>query len=191
MFTAAYVRVSTEGQTTENQVLEITGAGFVPTMTVREEAVSGKMPAAQRPEFAGLLATFERVTGPKTLVCTKIDRLGRNAADVLQTVSTLQGLGVEVVVLQLGKIDLTSAAGKLILTVMSAVAEMERDLIVERTHAGLARARKAGKALGRPQALTPTQRREAAKALAEGASVNSLARRYDCARGTIRRLRAA
>jgi len=57
---------------------------------------------------------------------------------------------IEVIVLQLGRLDLTSAAGKLMLTMLAAVAEMERDLLVERTQSGLARAKAEGKTLGRP-----------------------------------------
>ncbi|WP_395408740.1 recombinase family protein [Pseudoduganella sp. UC29_106] len=58
---------------------------------------------------------------------SKLDRLGRDAPDVLATIKSLAGLGVEVVVLQLGKLDLTSPAGKLMLAMLAAVAEMERD----------------------------------------------------------------
>lgn len=79
---------------------------------------------------------------------TKLDRLGRDNIDILSTVRKLGDRGVGVVVLQLGKLDLTSAAGKLTLGVLSAVAEMERDLIRERTQAGIERAKAQGKTLG-------------------------------------------
>jgi putative DNA-invertase from lambdoid prophage Rac len=93
------------------------------------------------------------------VVVSKLDRLGRDAPDVLAAIKTLAYLGVEVVVLQLGKLDLTSPAGKLMLAMLAAVAEMERDLIVERTQAGLARAKAEGKTLGRPAKTTPEQRK--------------------------------
>ncbi|MDT1862730.1 recombinase family protein, partial [Acinetobacter baumannii] len=67
---------------------------------------------------------------------------------------------IKVVVLQLGDLDLTSSAGKMMLTMLSAVAEMERDLLVERTHAGLARAKAEGKTLGRTPKTTPEQQAE-------------------------------
>jgi putative DNA-invertase from lambdoid prophage Rac len=70
---------------------------------------------------------------------------------------------VEVVVLQLGKLDLGSSAGKLMLTMLAAVANMERDLLIERTQSGLARAKAEGKTLGRPSKTTQEQR-EAMKA---------------------------
>lgn len=70
------------------------------------------------------------------------DQLGRDAAAVLATIKRLAELQVEVLVLQLAMLDLTSPAGKLTLAMLAAVAETERDLIVERTQAGLARARR-------------------------------------------------
>ncbi|MEQ1817721.1 MAG: recombinase family protein [Terricaulis sp.] len=191
MFTAFYLRVSTADQTVENQAIELRQAGFEPTASFEETGVSGKTRAIDRPAFAELLKTLGRVNGAKRLVVTKVDRLGRNASDVLATVDTLRDLGCSVYVLQLGGADLASAAGKLILTVMSAVAEMERSLLVERTHAGLERAKAQGKTLGRPQALSARDAKAVAKALAEGASVRSLATQYGVARPTIRRLRAA
>lgn len=92
------------------------------------------------------------------------------------TIKTLAGLGVEVVVLQLGKLDLTSPAGKLMLAMLAAVAEMERDLIVERTQAGLARAKAEGKTLGRPPKTTPAQRQAIVQGYAAKQSISALAR---------------
>lgn len=72
-----------------------------------------------------------------TLVLSKLDRLGRNAPDVTAPIKALAALGVEVVVVQLGKLDLTSPAGKLMLAMLAAVAELERGLtIVKPTIAG-------------------------------------------------------
>lgn len=192
MFTVAYVRVSTLDQSTVNQLAELRERGFEPTMEVREEGVSGKTRAAERPAFAGMLATLRQLNGStrKRVVVTKVDRLGRDAEDILATVRQLGELGCEVIVTQLGGVDLASPTGKLVLTTLAAVAEMERALIVERTKAGLARVRAAGKAIGRPGALTPGQRKEVREALAAGASVAGLAKRYGVARGTIRKERA-
>ena len=67
-----------------------------------------------------------------------VDRLGRDAQDVSATIKALAKRKIEVIVLQLGKLDLKSPAGKLMLNMLAAVAEMERDLLVERTQAGLA-----------------------------------------------------
>jgi putative DNA-invertase from lambdoid prophage Rac len=85
------------------------------------------------------------------LVVTKLDRLGRNAMDVRSTVEHLSNLGIRVHCLALGGVDLTSPAGKMTMGVIAAVAEFERDLLIERTQSGLARAKMEGKTLGRPQ----------------------------------------
>ncbi len=79
---------------------------------------------------------------------SKLDRLGRDAVDVLQTVRLLESIGFQVIVLQLGKVDLASVAGKLLLIMLVAVAELERNLLVERTQAGQQRARSQRKRLG-------------------------------------------
>jgi putative DNA-invertase from lambdoid prophage Rac len=70
------------------------------------------------------------------LVVTKLDRLGRNVMDVGSTVARLAELGVRVHCLALGGVDLTSSTGKLTMNVLNAVAEFERDLLIERTQAG-------------------------------------------------------
>lgn len=191
MFTAFYLRVSTVDQAPENQALELVAAGYEATATFTEEGVSGKVRAAERPAFSDMLKTFDRVSGRKRLAVTKIDRLGRDAEDILTTVRTLAERGVEVFVLQLGQTDLSSPTGRLILTVLGGVAEMERALIVERTHAGLARARAEGARLGRPHALAEHDRREVMAALEANASINGLAKKYGVSRGTIRALRPA
>jgi len=104
---------------------------------------------------------------------------------VLATIKALASLGVEVVVLQLGKLDLTSPAGNLMLAMLAAVAEMERDLIVERTQAGLARARAEGKTLGRPTKTTPEQRKAMAQGYANNQSVSALAKLFGVSRSTV------
>ena len=123
------------------------------------------------------------------LVVTKLDRLGRNAMDVRATVESLAGAGVRVHCLALGGVDLTSPAGKMTMGVIAAVAEFERDLLIERTQAGLARAKAEGKALGRPSSLTKGQVAEVLQKLADGAAVAALAREYGVSRQSIMRAR--
>lgn len=153
--TFLYCRVSTASQFTENQVQEVKSAGFdVQTSRVVEETVSGSIAATERLGFQKLL---ERMESGDVLIVTKLDRLGRNAMDVRQTVEHLAANGIRVHCLALGGVDLTSAAGKMTMQVLGAVAEFERDLLIERTQAGLARAKKEGKKLGRPEALSTTR----------------------------------
>lgn len=115
----------------------------------------------------------------------KLDRLGRDAQDVGATVKMLASRKIAVIVLQLGKLDLTSTAGKMMLTMLAAVAEMERDLLVERTQAGLARSKNEGKTLGRPSKTSPEQRAEIISKYAAGESVSELARTYQVSRANI------
>ncbi len=187
--TFAYARVSTEGQTTENQLREIEAAGFaIEPRRVVTETISGGTAAMQRPGFAKLL---DRLEHGDTLVVTKLDRLGRNSMDVRSTVDMLAERGVRVVCLALGGVDLTSPAGKMTMQVIAAVAEFERDLLIERTAAGLDRAKAEGKELGRPSRLTAEQRQEVVSRLAAGASISALAREYEVDRRIIQRARDA
>jgi len=183
----AYCRVSTAEQTTDNQLQEIATAGFnVQASRVVTETVSGSVPASERLGFGRLL---DKLEAGDVLVVTKLDRLGRNAMDVRATVEALTGLGVRVHCLALGGVDLTSAAGKMTMGVIAAVAEFERDLLVERTQAGLARAKAEGKALGRPSALTAPQVEEVGRRLAAGEAIAAIARAMGTSRQTIMRAR--
>lgn len=179
-----YGRVSTGQQTTENQRLELEKAGYQIDLDYwyADEGVSGKVAACQRPAFKRML---DQIRKGETLVVSKLDRLGRDAIDVLQTVRQLGERGIKVVVHQLGTTDLTSSAGKLLLSMLAAVAEMERDLLVERTQAGLARAKSEGKTLGRPPKTTLEQRVEIRQRLGKGESVSALARLYSVSRANI------
>ncbi|MCW5616248.1 MAG: recombinase family protein [Rhodocyclaceae bacterium] len=186
--TYAYARVSTVEQLTENQRGEIEQAGYtIPDQRFIEEKVSGSVPASQRKGFQKLL---ERLEPGDTLIVTKLDRIGRDSIDVQQTVTLFQERGIRLVVLQLGNMDLTSSAGELIVKMLAAVADFERELIVERTKAGQARARADGKQFGRPAKTTEEQRQDIARRLAAGESVSALARLYKVSRATIAGLRA-
>lgn len=185
----AYCRVSTTEQVTENQVLEIKGAGFaLEPHRIIEERISGSVAAYERPEFKKLA---EKLETSDVLIVTKLDRLGRNAIDVRATVEKLAIAGVRVHCLALGGVDLSSPAGKMTMQVISAVAEFERDLLIERTHSGLTRAKAAGKKFGRPSALSKQQQKEVLLKLSGEHSISSIAREYDTSRQTILRIRDA
>jgi putative DNA-invertase from lambdoid prophage Rac len=183
----AYCRVSTTDQTTDNQLQEIAAAGFaVDPRRAVQETISGSVAASERPGFGKLLDKLEE---GDVLVVTKLDRLGRNAMDVRASIEALTGLGVRVHCLALGGIDLTSPAGKMTMGVIAAVAEFERDLLIERTQAGLERAKAEGKSIGRPASLTPEQAASVRARLRNGTSVAALAREFDTSRQTIMRVR--
>ena len=185
----AYLRCSTEEQATDNQLREIEAAGFsIERRRVTAELISGSVPAAQRPGFAKLLDRLE--TGD-VLVVSRLDRLGRSAMDVRTTVERLAELGVSVHCLALGGVDLTSAAGKMTMQVLGAVAEFERDLLIERTNAGIHRARKEGKRFGRPASLSEDQKLEAAARVRAGTPVSQVARDLRVSRQTVMRAAAS
>lgn len=181
----AYCRVSAAEQTTDNQVQEIINAGFaLEPHRIITETVSGSIATRERNGFTKLLEKLEK---DDVLVGTKLDRLGRNAMEVRGTVEKLASMGVRVQWLQLGGVDLTSSAGKMTMQVINAVAEFERDLLIERTQSGLQRAKAEGKTLGRPQLLTKEQREQIARKLKEGVSVSQLSREFRVSRQSVSR----
>jgi putative DNA-invertase from lambdoid prophage Rac len=183
----AYCRVSTLEQNMENQRREIEAAGFtVKSQRLIEEYVSGSVAASERLGFTRLL---DRMENGDVLIVTKLDRLGRNAMDVRKTVEQLAASDIRVHCLALGGVDLTSPAGKMTMQVISAVAEFERDLLLERTHSGIARARASGKRFGRPSALNEEQKQAVLERLNAGASISAIAREFGTSRQTVIRLR--
>jgi putative DNA-invertase from lambdoid prophage Rac len=185
--TFAYVRVSTAGQTVENQIGEIEAAGFqLDKRRIVAETVSGSSAIEQRPGFVRLL---DRLEQDDVLIVTKMDRLGRNAIDVGTTVGKLADMGVRVHCLALGGVDLASPAGKMTMGVINAVAQFERDLLIERTQAGLKRAKVEGRVFGRPAVLDAGQRQAVLEQLTAGASVSAIAKQLATSRQTIMRVR--
>jgi putative DNA-invertase from lambdoid prophage Rac len=196
-----YGRVSTTDQTTENQRVELTAAGFnIPSTRWFADTISGKVPASERPQFAKLL---DKLEAGDTLVVAKLDRLGRDMIDVMQTLRKLeehgkhtneQGTevkGVKVRVLALDSLDLTSAAGKATVGILAVVAEMERDLLVERTQAGLARAKAEGKQLGRPSKTSEADKQTIRERLGAGDTVSQVAKDYGISRASVIAVRDA
>jgi putative DNA-invertase from lambdoid prophage Rac len=183
----AYCRVSTVDQNTQNQIIEIKTAGFaIETHRLIEENISGSVAAKQRPGFIKLI---DRMEQGDVLVVTKLDRLGRNAMDVRATVEQLASSGVRVHCLALGGVDLTSPAGKMTMQVIAAVAEFERDLLIERTQSGILRAKAAGKRFGRRPSLNTEEQTTVLKRLNAGDSVAKVAREFKTTRQTIMRVR--
>jgi len=153
---ALYARVSTTEQHTEAQVRDLTdyaarmGWATSPEFTFRDEGVSGLR--ANRPELDRLRALV-RDRRVDIVLASKLDRLGRSVMGVLQFYEEAAAKGVRVICVSQG-FDTDTAAGRFMRDSLAAVAAFERELIVERTHAGLRRARAEGKRLGRPRAET-------------------------------------
>lgn len=144
-----YARVSTDDQTCENQLLTIKTKYPELKKWYQDEAVSGAIPAAQRPALARVLELTE---SGDTLVVVAIDRLGRDTLDVLNTVETLRKKGVSVVSLR-ENFDLSTPFGGFMLTLLAGLATLEKATIKERQLAGIKRARLEGKNLGKVKTI--------------------------------------
>ncbi|QQU68292.1 recombinase family protein [Pseudomonas fluorescens] len=176
----AYVRVSTDDQSTEAQIHTIS-----PRYNVAEwfsdTATSGATKALQREGFQALY-TYAR-KGDMVVVAA-IDRLGRDTIDVLETVEALKTKGVTVVSIREG-FDLSSPVGKAMLTMLAAVAELERANIKARQMAGIERARARGKKLGAPKviddAAVATWRKQ------KGASIADTAKHWGVSTAAVKR----
>lgn len=143
-----YARVSTQDQNLDLQRDALEQAGCEHTFT---DIVSGA-----QAERAGLKEALSYCREGDTLVVWKLDRLGRSLQHLIETVQALQQRGIGFKSLQ-ESIDTTTSGGKLIFHVFGALAEFERDIIRERTIAGLASARARGRKGGRPKAMTETK----------------------------------
>lgn len=138
--TYAYCRVSTVEQDTQTQVNEvITANAGIHLTEVVEEEISGGVPAELRPKLSCLLG---KLVKGDTLIVTKLDRLGRDRIDVLQTVDRLARAKVHVQVLAFGTTDLASPVGRAMLGMAAVFAEFERDMIRQRTREGMAQVKK-------------------------------------------------
>ena len=149
---ALYVRVSTDGQTTENQRLELQRvaevSGWEIVGTYEDHAISGSKGRDQRPGLDTLLKDASRRKF-NIVAAWSVDRIGRSLQDLLTFLGEIQALGIDLYLHQQG-VDTTTPAGKAMFQMCGVFAEFERSIIRERVNAGLARARANGKRLGRP-----------------------------------------
>ena len=183
--TVAYARVSTDDQTCENQRRTIS-ARYAVAKWFTDDGVSGAVAATLRPALAALL---NYVREGDAVVVAAIDRLGRNTIDVLNTVEALKAKGVSVVSMREG-FDLATPAGKLMLTMLAAVAELERENLKARQLAGLERAKAEGKNLGRTKAIDDaavlawrTENAASIKATAEHFGISAASVKRACSKG--------
>jgi DNA invertase Pin-like site-specific DNA recombinase len=175
-----YARVSTEDQTLDLQLdaLKLDGCE-----TLYQEHASGK--SADRPELESCLKALR---AGDSLVVWRLDRLGRNLADLVRIVNELEGRGVGFVSIT-EQINTTSSSGKLVFHLFAALAEFERNLIRERTMAGLKSARARGKSGGRPSKLSGKDLAMAKTLMADrNNDVGEIAKRFNVHRTTLYRL---
>ncbi len=181
-----YMRVSKAdgSQVTDLQRDALRAAGIEP-QHLYEDAASGK-----REDRPGLAACLKALRDADTLVVWKLDRLGRDLRHLVNTVHDLnsRGIGFKVLTGHGASLDTTTPNGKLVFSIFAALAEFERELIVERTKAGIAAARARGRCGGRPYKMTTTRLRLAMAAMGQPETqVNALCAELGITRQTLYR----
>ena len=176
-----YARVSTAGQSSDGQVEQLKAAGC--ERVVQETASGAK---TDRPMLAKFVASLR---AGDILVVTRLDRLARSTIDLLTILKAIGDNKASFQSLAEQWADTTTAAGRLMLTILGGLAEFERELIKARTAEGRERAKGRGVRMGRKHKLTPHQQAEVRKRKAEGQSVRELGRSYNVSPNTISRIK--
>jgi len=175
-----YARVSTDGQSVDAQVRQLTKAGCAKVF--RETASGAKTDRAQ------LRRAVAQLDAGDVLVVTRLDRLARSTRDLLNTLALVAEKKAGFRSLGDSWADTTTAHGRLMLTVLAGLAEFERELIRARTGEGRARAKARGVKLGRKFKLTQHQQKEARARRDRGETLMDIARSYNVSHSTISRL---
>jgi DNA invertase Pin-like site-specific DNA recombinase len=189
---AIYLRVSTDGQSLENQRRELMVAaerhGWELVGEFSDAGISGAKGRDKRPAFDRMLKAVTR-REVDMIAAWAVDRLGRSLQDLVGFLGEIHGAGVDLYLHQQG-LDTSTPAGKAMFQMLGVFAEFERSMIVARVHAGLNRARKEGKRLGRPS-IDPAVERKIKGALAKGDDgMLKIAARYGVGSGTVQRIKA-
>jgi DNA invertase Pin-like site-specific DNA recombinase len=187
---AVYSRVSTDGQTVENQVRELRQIaerrGWEVAEVYNDAGISGAKGRDQRPGLDLMLKDAQR-NKFDVVMAWSIDRLGRSLIDLLGTIQHLEACGVDLF-LEQQSIDTTTPAGRLMFQVCGAFAEFERSMIRQRVKLGLKRAVAQGKKLGRPRKDTP-QRLAAIRSLRKrGDGINKIAKKLGVGVSVVQRI---
>jgi DNA invertase Pin-like site-specific DNA recombinase len=175
-----YARVSTDGQSVDAQVRQLTKAGC--KKVFRETASGAKTHLPQ------LRKALDQINADDVLMVTRLDRLARSTRDLLNTIATITDRKAGFRSLADTWADTTSPHGRLMLTVLGGLAEFERELIRARTGEGRARAKARGVRMGRPPKLTPHQVKDALRRRDAGEPMRDIARTYNVSHSTISRL---
>ena len=187
---AIYVRVSTDKQTVENQVVALRQIaerrGWQVIEQYSDAGISGAKGRDGRPGLDQMLKDAQRRKFD-VIMAWAIDRLGRSLIDLLGTIQTLEACGVDLYLDQ-QSIDTTTPAGKLMFQVCGAFAEFERSMIRQRIHAGLKRAVAQGTQLGRPR-IDPAMEKRIQAQLRGGKGMRKIARELGVGTGTVQRVR--
>jgi len=183
---ALYARVSTKEQSTEAQVGQLTAycqaRGWAEVAVFRDDGISGVRDS--RPELDRLRKRMAEGEFD-TIVASKMDRLGRSLGMILRLWDEADAAGVRVIVVDQG-IDTSTPAGRLQRNMLAALAEFERELILERTQAGIARARALGKKFGAPRKISESIAEDVRARRAQGESLRMISQRMNLKLGGVR-----
>ncbi len=186
---ALYARVSTDGQTTDNQLVELRKVARRHKWKVVEEyidnGVSGAARREKRPAFDEMCKAAVRKEFD-IIAAWSVDRLGRSLQDLIAFLGEIHAKGVDLYMHQQA-IDTTTPAGRALFGMMGVFAEFERAMIQERVKAGLQRAREQGKKLGRPK-VSPKVENAIRKARKTGKGIKKIARELGVGTGTVQRV---
>src|SRR5215471_6713271 len=161
-----YARVSTYGQTLDNQLKQLRAAGCGSRNIYREKATGA------RPDRRELLRMLRRLAPGDVVTVTRIDRLARSTFDLFGIVKRIVGAKAQFQSLAEPRADTGTSTGRLMIAVLGGLADMERDLIRTRTAEGRSRAKKRCQHMGRPSRLTDAQKAEARRRRAQGATLS-------------------
>lgn len=177
-----YARTSTDDQNLDLQIRALKAAGC--DQIFEDAGISGGIAPMERPGFQAALAAMP----PQSVfVVWKLDRLGRSLSSVIETIDALKALSVQFISLT-EKIDTTTAMGRAFWQITGVFAELERNIIQERTRQGLEAARARGQTLGRPRKLNPQQVDHAKREIAAGReTLGGMSQILGVDRGTLRR----
>jgi DNA invertase Pin-like site-specific DNA recombinase len=186
---ALYVRVSTDGQTVENQVRELKVVaerhGWRIVETFDDNGISGAKGRDQRPAMRRLMEGIGR-RDFDMVAAWSVDRLGRSLQDLVGFLGEMHAKGVDLYLHRQG-LDTSTPAGRAMFQMLGVFAEFERAMIQERVRAGLARARAQGKRLGRPK-VSPKVEAAVRTARARGKGIRKIARELRIGVGTVQRI---
>lgn len=186
---ALYVRVSTKDQTTENQRRELAEvaerSGWNVVKVFCDEGISGAKGRDKRPGFDALLKAVTR-REVDMVAAWSVDRLGRSLQNLVETLGALRAAGADLY-LHKQALDTTTPAGRAMFGMLGVFAEFEREIIIERVHAGMETARAKGKVLGRPKASKATEGRIRALR-AQGHGIRKVAQMVGCGVSLVQRV---
>jgi DNA invertase Pin-like site-specific DNA recombinase len=190
MKAAIYTRVSTRGQTVKNQLIELRAVaerkGWEVVAEYKDKGISGCKGRDERPGLDSMMKAANRKEFD-VVMAWSIDRLGRSLSQLLQTMNELHARDIDLYLDREG-IDTSTPMGQMIFNITGSFAQFERSMIQERVKAGMARAKKEGKRIGRPKVKPATEIKIMKLRNKHGWGVHRLAKAVGCGSGTVQRV---